>query len=191
MQTWEDRELAERVVDDGDEGAFRALYDRHTPRLLRFAFRLLGGSDLHSAEDVVQETWIRAARGLQSFQWRSRFDVWLQGVALNVAREVLRRRRDHLPLLSETDSPTRPQDTAGRVDLDRALGRLSDRCRAVLVLHDFEGYTHQEIAGLLGIAVGTAKSHLHDARCQLEKHLTEAPRITKGARDAGRVAREA
>lgn len=181
MQTREDRELAERVSDDGDEGAFRALYDRHTPRLLRFAYRLLGGGDLHSAEDVVQETWIRAARGLRSFQWRSRFDVWLQGIALNVAREVLRQSRDHLSLQPERDAPTHPPtDSAGRVDLDRALGRLSERCRTVLVLHDLEGYTHPEIAGLLGIAVGTAKSHLHDARSKLERYLTEAPRITKG-----------
>ena len=90
IATPSDRELTARVVGDGDEEALRGLFDRHSPRLLRFALRLTAGDGV--AEDVVQETWLRAVEGLDRFAWRSTFATWLQGIALNVAREALRRR---------------------------------------------------------------------------------------------------
>lgn len=168
-----DRTLVERVIRDGDELAFRALYDLYTPRLLRGVLHFLGGSDMATAEDIVQETWIRAAKGFASFEWRSRLDAWLTGISFNVARESLRRDHHEVLLDPEDDPPQSHDDPHGRIDLDGALRRLAEGRRAVLILHDLDGYTHAEVAALLGIAVGTSKSQLHDARVELERHLTE------------------
>lgn len=168
----DDWTLAAKVARDGDEAAFRALYDRHTPRLLRFALQITGGAGRGLAEDVVQETWIRAVEGLAGFERRSRLATWLHGIALNVAREALRREAGAGRDPVEVVDPAGPPDPVGRIDLERALGALSEGRRAVLVLHDLQGYTHEEVAGMLGIAEGTSKSQLHDARGALERMLT-------------------
>ena len=173
-----DRALAARVVGEGDEEAFRGLFDRYSPRLLRFAIRLTGRTA--TAEDVVQETWLRAVDGLGGFAWRSSFATWLQGIALNVAREALRR-RDSLPVAEASSGngeavPLRrgevPRDAASRIDLERALAHLPTGRRTVVVLHDLYGYKHAEIADSLGISVGTSKSQLHAARRALVRLLT-------------------
>src|SRR5262249_9648083 len=88
----DDRALITAVVGTRDEAAFRALYRRHTPALYRLALRL-GGSDESWAEDLVQQTWIRAVEVLPGFAWRSAFRTWLLGIAVNCAREDWRRRR--------------------------------------------------------------------------------------------------
>lgn len=168
----DDWTLAAKVAEDGDEAAFRALYDRHTPRLLRFALQVTGGAGRGLAEDVVQETWIRAVERLDAFERRSRLATWLHGIALNVAREAIRRAADEGCDPVEIADPARSVDPEGRIDLERALGRMPEGRRAVLVLHDLQGYTHAEIAETLGIAVGTSKSQLHDARNELERILT-------------------
>lgn len=171
-----DRDLAARVAGAGDEDAFRSLFDRHTPRLLRFVLRLTpdGGRPGGIAEDLVQETWVRAVEGLDRFGWRSSFATWLQGIALNVTREALRRRAGVAAVdAAEREAAGEPaSDSAGRIDLERALARLPDGRRTVLVLHDLYGYTHAEIAEALTIAVGTSKSQLHEARRELEIILT-------------------
>jgi RNA polymerase sigma-70 factor (ECF subfamily) len=176
----DDRALVRRTVRDGDERSFRALYDRHTPRLLRFAYQITGGTGRGIAEDVVQETWLRAVEGLQRFQWRSQLATWLHGIALNVAREALRAESANADPVDVVDTSV-PGDPERRIDLDRALGGLPEGRRTVLVLHDLQGYTHEEIASLLGITIGTSKSQLHDARIQLEVILTGG-----GKRDARR-----
>lgn len=171
-----DRELAARVVRDGDEEAFRGLFDRHSPRLLRFALRLTAGGA--AADDVVQETWLRAVEGLGRFGWRSSFATWLQGIALNVLREAVRealRRRDGVPA-PEAVARAGGGDRAGRIDLERALARLPRGRRTVVVLHDLYGYKHAEIAESLGISVGTSKSQLHAARRELAAFFTGGER---------------
>jgi len=178
-----DRELAARVVRDGDEEAFRGLFDRHSPRLLRFAMRLTAGAAL--AEDVVQETWLRAVQRLDRFGWRSSLSTWLQGIAINVARELLRARgrveasevtsRAAGVAVGGPRDPRRGaehRDLTDRIDLERALVRLPEGRRMVVVLHDLYGYKHAEVAESLGIAVGTSKSQLHAARRELEALLT-------------------
>ncbi|MFW5947255.1 MAG: RNA polymerase sigma factor [Gemmatimonadota bacterium] len=162
-----DRELAARVLE-GDESAFRALYRRHTPRLWPLVLRLLGGSARHEAEDAVQETWIRVVQSLGGFRWEAAFSTWLSGIALNCAREVLRRRKRRNEtgtdgMLAFHDDGFRPEP-GRRLDLEEAIGALPDGYRTVLVLHDLEGYTHPEIADRMGIAVGTSRSQLHHAR---------------------------
>ena len=175
----DDRELAARV-QAGDEAAFRALYRRHTPRLWPLVLRMLGGSGARpEAEDVVQETWIRAVEALDGFRWESAFSTWLVGIGLNCAREQLRKRRRR----NETSTDGildrlgdgRPPDTEQRLDLEDAIAGLPDGYRTVLILHDLEGYTHPEIADRLGIAVGTSRSQLHHARRTVRELLTPTP----------------
>lgn len=170
MTTGNDRELVARFLDAGDEASFRALYGAYTPGLLLFARRLLGGEE--EAEDVLQETWIRAVRRLESFRWESSLRTWLCAILLNCCREA---RRSRVPqaepeLVAQFPGPARlgPAEVSHLEGLVRAL---PDGCREVLVLHDLEGYTHEEISGLLGIAVGTSKSQLFRARQTLRAQL--------------------
>lgn len=173
-----DRELAERVLS-GDEAAFRTLYRRHTPRLWPLVLRMLGGSAARAdAEDVVQETWVRAVRALDGFRWEAAFSTWLGGIGLNCAREALRKRQRRNE--TSTDgmldrlATDRRADPLGRLDLEEAIAALPDGYRTVLVLHDLEGYTHPEISDRLGIAVGTSRSQLHHARKAVRRLLEPA-----------------
>ena len=168
----DDRMLAEAVLRDGEEPAFRELYRRHTPALYQLALRMLGGSEA-DAQDVIQETWVRATTRLGGFRWESSFRTWLIGIGLNRARELLRRRsRRPTVELDELTLPHAPASRDGdRVDLERAIAGLPDGSRAVLVLHDIEGFTHEEIGRQLGIATGTSKSQLFQARRALRARL--------------------
>jgi RNA polymerase sigma-70 factor (ECF subfamily) len=172
----DDRVLADAVVRSGDETAFRVLYRRHTPALYRLALRL-GGGDGPWAEELVQRTWIRAVEGLSSFAWRSSLSSWLGGVAINCARELWREARTRSETaLAEEIPVAAPRLLAPeeRVDLERAIERLPAGYREVFVLHDVEGYTHEEIGGLLGIESGTSKSQLSRARQRLRAALAPA-----------------
>jgi RNA polymerase sigma-70 factor (ECF subfamily) len=169
-----DRDLSERIRDEGDEVAFRALYRRHTPSLFPFVLRILGGAH-EDAEDVVQDTWLRAVRALGSFRWESSFRTWLLGIGLNRARELLRRRASHDRAGGTSrEVAVRPPPVAEKLDVERALACLPDGYREVLILHDLEGFTHPEISERLDIAVGTSKSQLFHARRALRQLLEPA-----------------
>lgn len=173
-----DRDLIDVILRDGDERAFRELYRRHTPRLHQLLLRMLGGVE-QDAEDVVQETWVRAVEGAAKFEWKSSFPSWLSGIGINRARELLRR-RNRRPMfdLTEQLEPRAPVVHVGeRIDLERALELLPDGYRSVLVLHDVEGYRHEEIAQRLGIAAGTSKSQLFHARRYVRALLEPAKEI--------------
>lgn len=166
-----DKQLADLVVQQGDEDAFRVLYRRHTPAVFQFVMRLLGG-DAAEAEDIVQETWMRASRGLGGFRWQSAFRSWLSGIALNRVRELARKRKRSLVQVEgEWEIPVAAHDAGKRIDLERALELLPPGFRTVLVLHDVEGFTHQEIGDQLGITDGTSKSQLHGARKAMRRLL--------------------
>jgi RNA polymerase sigma-70 factor (ECF subfamily) len=180
----EDRSLVDAVARTGDEAAFRVLYRRHTPALYRLAFRL-GGGDEPWAEELVQRAWIRAVEGLATFGWRSALSTWLGGIAVNCARELWREGRGRDESLDEEEHPASNASPAGaedRIDLDRAIERLPRGYRQVFVLHDVEGYTHEEIGGLLGIEPGTSKSQLSHARRRLRASL-EPPASWAGRED--------
>ncbi len=171
--TADDRALAEALLSRGEERAFRELYRRHTPAMYQVVLRLLGGSE-PDAQDVVQETWVRASLKLGDFRWESSLRTWLTGIAINRARELLRKRsRRPLVLLEEVPEPAVPPPPhLDRVDLERAIASLPDGSRMVLVLHDIEGFTHEEIGHRLGISPGTSKSQLFAARRALRARLT-------------------
>jgi RNA polymerase sigma-70 factor (ECF subfamily) len=166
-----DRQLVDAVLHYGEERPFRELYRRHTPRLLGFVGRVLGRSDAE-AEDVVQETWLRACQALDRFRWDSGFSTWLLGIGLNVARDAMRRNSRSLELnLDDFPDPPGPMIfDDDRIDLERSIAMLPDGYRVVLVLHDVEGMKHEEIAARLEITVGTSKSQLSRARGAL-RHL--------------------
>jgi RNA polymerase sigma-70 factor, ECF subfamily len=159
-----DRELVEALVVNGDEIAFRELYRRHTPKLYQLVVRLVGSDQ--DAEDIVQEAWIRAADAAANFRWESGFNTWLTGIAINRFKELLRKRNrwPQIGLEQMSELENRPDRVSERIDLERALSLLPLGYRTVLVLHDLEGYRHDEIAAQLGIAPGTSKSQLFHAR---------------------------
>lgn len=169
----------DRELDDvgraarGDAAAFERLYRAHLGRVNALARWLVGPED---AEDAVQEVFIRAWSKLGSFAGQSAFGTWLHRVAVNL---LLRRRQKrsryrerHLPEPAAPEPVAVRRDPELRLALEAAVDRLPDRAREVFVLHDVEGYKHQEIAGLLGIDPGTSRSQLHRARMLLRGHLT-------------------
>jgi RNA polymerase sigma-70 factor (ECF subfamily) len=160
-----DRALAEAIQGEGDERAFRELYRRHTPRLYQFVLRLMGGCEL-DAEDVVQDTWIRAVERLEQFRWESNFSTWLTGIGLNMCRDLWRKRNGHELDWDIEAEPATEADArdVGMIDLERAIALLPSGYRTVLILHDLEGCTHEQIGERLGIAAGTSKSQLFNAR---------------------------
>ncbi|MGH9868217.1 MAG: RNA polymerase sigma factor [Candidatus Polarisedimenticolia bacterium] len=168
----EDRDLVQGYLRRGDEDTFRRLYRRHTPVLYLMALRLMGGAG-RGAEDAVQEAWIRALRGLTSFRWEASLRTWLTGITIRVCQESLRRqagRSEPLPPEAGWGAPS-DEGKAARIDLERAVRTLPDGAREVLVLHDIEGLTHEEIGDRLGIQDGTSKSQLHKARKALRALL--------------------
>jgi RNA polymerase sigma-70 factor (ECF subfamily) len=140
--------------------------------MYRLALRQLGG-DEHAAEEVVQTAWIRAVAQMPGFRGEAKLSTWLCGFVIRIAYETLRRHeRDEAP--EAPDAPTDDRRLTGvfdRVDLERAIAALPGGFRQVLVLHDVEGYTHEEIADLLQIVPGTSKSQLARARASLRLTL--------------------
>ncbi len=165
----DDLALVERFLRGCGEDAFRALYRAHTPALYALALRLTGG-DRGEAEDLVQESWVRAVTALRTFRAQSALRSWLCGVLVNVRRG--RMRADWRMVDVGDVEPL--ADTNGRddaIDLERAIAILPEGAREVYVLHDVHGFTHREIADLLGIVEGTSKSQLNRARSLLRSSL--------------------
>jgi RNA polymerase sigma factor (sigma-70 family) len=177
-----DRDLVGTFLAGRTEEGFLALYRRHTALLYRFSVRCLSGSRA-SAEDAVQETWLRAVRALPQFEWRCALSTWLVGIAQRVCMEAS---RDSARLLTfdpaqEIDEPAAfAADAASLLDIERLLAALPPGYRAVLTLHDIEGFTHDEIAAALGIEPGTAKSQLFRARRAAREWLSATPRRAHG-----------
>jgi RNA polymerase sigma-70 factor (ECF subfamily) len=169
------RDLTVARAAAGDAEAFRVLYQGHVGRVHAVCLRLT--ADAATAEEVTQEVFVQAWRGLRSFRGDSSFGTWLHRLAVNVTLMHLRaaRRRD-LRLSLWADPPDVPlpgnHDPGQGMDLDRAIASLPVGCRTVFVLHDVEGWRHEEIAERLGLAVGTCKAHLFRARRLLREKLS-------------------
>jgi RNA polymerase sigma-70 factor (ECF subfamily) len=162
-----DSELIRVIRQHSSDVAFSQLYDRHTPRALQTAWRLFG-RNIHEAEDAVQEAWVRAISTLGT--WRGNdFGAWLRGIVAHVAIDALRREQR----LTSTDEIEQSitYDPGERIDLETAIATLPPGYRAVLVLHDIEGFTHEEIGERLGITPGTSKGQLFKARRAIRAKL--------------------
>jgi RNA polymerase sigma-70 factor (ECF subfamily) len=165
-----DQALVAQYLARRDEAAFLAIYRRHTAALLGLATRLCGG-ERRDAEDIVQEAWVRAAGGLTSFRWQSSLRTWLSGIVVNGWKELLRSRYREAWLGEENEAALPVAAPEEGLDLERAVALLPHGFRTVLLLHDVEGFTHEEIAGLLEIDPGTSKSQLARARQAMRRRL--------------------
>jgi RNA polymerase sigma-70 factor (ECF subfamily) len=171
-----DTELIGRILA-GDPGAERELYEAHVDRVYRLAYRLAGEPD--RAEDYTQETFIRVFDRLHTFQYRSSLSTWIVSVGLSVTlnglRKTKRLRNRELPL---DDAPEIGGNGHGaepdlKARLTRAIDDLPDGYRTVFVMHDVEGYTHEEIGAALGVQSGTSKAQLFRARARLRTALAD------------------
>ena len=166
--TTPDRILVRAIRRDRSEDAFNALYDRHTRRAFQTVLRLLGAS-VPDAEDAMQEAWVRAIASLESWTEDSAFGAWLRSIAVHVAIDGLRKTARLAP---EVDAEWSDDEwSSERMDLESAIVALPAGYRAVLVLHDVEGFTHEEIGAQLGITAGTSKGQLFKARRAVRARL--------------------
>jgi RNA polymerase sigma factor (sigma-70 family) len=159
----------------GDAQAFEALYRRHVRRVFGAIWRLVGGVEAR-AEELTQDAFLRAWQALPQFRGDSAFGTWLHRLAINTALMNLRSRTGGEA--RETDDAVLERHVGSTcqgemaIDLERAVAALPPRARAVLVLFDIEGWTHEEIADELGMAVGSSKAQLHRARGLLRTRLS-------------------
>jgi len=161
----------------GEAAAERALYDAHVERVYRLAFRLTGDGD--AARDVTQDTFIRAFDRLADFRGESAFGSWLHTIAFSVGMNAVRSSRRREARVARIDDGLAVA-AAGhgaepdlRERLAAAIDGLPDGYRAVFVMHDVEGYTHEQIGAALGIASGTSKAQLFRARAKLRAQLAD------------------
>jgi RNA polymerase sigma-70 factor (ECF subfamily) len=177
MNEDDDRRLVRELLATRSEASFRALYRRHSPYLFALALRLAGGRR-EDAEEALQEAWLRAVERLSGFRFESALRTWLAGIVVRTAREQRRRRHPGREAPRggwEIEAFAEPRPASeSTVDLERALAELPPTLRDVVVFHEIEGLSHEEIARLLAIPVGTSKSRLHFARRALRARLAPA-----------------
>jgi RNA polymerase sigma-70 factor, ECF subfamily len=175
-----------RLAQAGDAAAFEFLYELHGRRVYALCLRMVGSPS--DAEDLMQEAFLQLFRKIGTFRGESAFSTWLHRMTVNVV--LMRLRKKSLPVAS-LDEATEPDEDAGgprkdigapdlrlsgavdRVNLERSIDKLPPGYRTVFVLHDVQGYEHNEIAGIMGCSVGNSKSQLHKARTKLRDLLQE------------------
>lgn len=168
-------------AQEGDPAAFDELYEAHVGRVYALCLRMT--ADRNRAEELTQDVFVKAWRRIDTFRGDAAFSTWLHRVTVNTVLDA-QRRRDRRPaqlsaLPAETPSsglnPAGPDDAggdpAGRLALERALASLPDRARMAIVLHAVEGYKYEEVAELMGVKLGTVKSHIHRGRALLLERL--------------------
>ena len=157
----------------GDRRAFERLYRRHVDRVHTLAARMMSRDE---APEIVQDVFVRAWQKLGTFRGEAQFGTWLHRLAVNV---ILTRRAGHARHRSRflddeiafENAPARPSQREHRIDFERAIAQLPPGARAVLVLHDIEGWRHEEIADHLSVSTGTTKAQLHRARMLMRRAL--------------------
>lgn len=175
---------------EGDERALRALWSQHAPHIDAVVRRLAGDPDL--AEDICQEVWIQIFRALPTYRGESQFGTWAHRIAVNRTLNALRRTRRLTKIETDIEEDTVSVDHGGeramlRSVIDAATAQLSPGARTVFVMHDVEGFTHEEIATELGITPGGSKSQLFKARAKLRRllaHVVDSPGTEKGKENA-------
>jgi RNA polymerase sigma-70 factor (ECF subfamily) len=175
-QLADQRALVERARR-GDAAAHRALYDSHVDRIYRLVFRMIGVE--HAAMEVTQDTFVRAFAGIGSFREDSAFSTWLHSIAVSLSLNELKRRKRDRARNAPLDDAMMVAQSAPRSDpvlrdkLMTAVNALPEGCRTVFMMHDAEGFTHQEIGAALGITEGTSKAQLNRARGKLRVALAQ------------------
>jgi RNA polymerase sigma-70 factor, ECF subfamily len=179
-----DLQLAGRIRA-GDGTAFEELYRQYGARLYNLAYRMAGSTQ--DADDLLQDIFLLAYRKLASFRGESSLGTWLYRLGMNHCLDVLRSRQARMG--QQTDSldddgatavasPKSAMGPVSRIDLERAIGHLPRACRAAFLLHDVEGFGHNEVATILGISEGTSKSQVHKARLRIRAYLTQGSATT-------------
>ena len=165
-----DFEIISRILA-GEKQAYSTIVRRYNQRLYRVAMSII--SDDREVEDVMQVAYIKAYENLPKFHFKSSFSTWLCSVALRAALDSMRRGKRHITdTLFEEDSSTEPPHSEDKMDIETAIAQLAPGYRMVLLLHDVEGFTHEEIGLQLGIAPGTSKAQLFKARRVMRALLT-------------------
>jgi RNA polymerase sigma-70 factor (ECF subfamily) len=175
-----------RLAQQGDVAAFERIYRLHNRRVYSLCLRMVGNTA--EAEDLTQEAFLQLFRKIASFRGESAFSTWLHRLSVNVVLMKLRKKRMPEVSLEETTEPDEesggPRRDFGapdlqlsgsvdRVNLQRAVEQLPPGYRAIFVLHDVQGYEHNEIAEIMGCSIGNSKSQLHKARMRLRELLHE------------------
>ena len=175
-QLAQQRTLVERARR-GDSSAHRALYEAHVDRIFRLTYRLAGSEQM--ARELTQDTFVRAFASIDGFRGDSAFGTWLHTIAVSVTLNELKRLKRHKAReapLEEALTMTRGtplSDPVLREKLMKAVDELPEGCRTVFMMHDAEGYTHEEIAEALGVTPGTSKAQLSRGRAKLRIALAE------------------
>lgn len=178
-----------RLAQKGDAAAFERIYRLHSRRVYALCLRMVGNTA--EAEDLAQEAFLQLFRKIQTFRGESAFSTWLHRLAVNVVLMRLRKKTLGGASLEELTEPDEESGAPGkdvggpdllltgsidRVNLQRAMDELPPGYKAAFMLHDIQGYEHNEIAEILGCSVGNSKSQLHKARMRLRELLQETQR---------------
>jgi RNA polymerase sigma-70 factor, ECF subfamily len=186
-----ERDLVTRAKE-GDDEAFAILFDRHKKRVYSLCLRMTG--NIPEAEDLAQDAFIQVFRKLETFRGDSAFSTWLYRVVVNTVLMKLRKRSPRQVSLDEPvqmESSSVPRDVScgdarllgavDRIALIRAIQKLPTGCRTIFLLHEVEGYEHNEIASMLHCSVGNSKSQLHKARLRIREILQARPHEASAA----------
>lgn len=170
-----EHDLITRVLA-GDPGAERTLYDRYVEQVWRMTYRFAGDAD--RAADWTQETFIKVFQRLRDFRGEAKLGTWIGSIAVSVALSGIRSHRRHADRAApmedggEVAAPVNRHDGHLSERLDQAIAQLAEGYRSVFLLHDVEGYTHEEIGQMLGVTAGTSKAQLSRARARLRDTLS-------------------
>jgi RNA polymerase sigma-70 factor (ECF subfamily) len=171
-----EKQLVARVID-GDPAAQREMYESHVDRIYRLAYRLAGEDEL--ARDFTQLTFIRAFERIGDFRGESSLATWLHTIGVSIALNGLRKektarnREAPIEAASSIGTYTREAEPDLKIRLSAAIDALSEKYRTVFLMHDVEGFTHEEIAAALDIPVGTSKTRLFQGRAKLREALAD------------------
>jgi RNA polymerase sigma-70 factor (ECF subfamily) len=178
-----------RRAQQGDAAAFERLYQMHSRRVYSLCLRMVGNTA--EAEDLTQEAFLQLFRKIATFRGESAFSTWLHRLAVNVVLMKLRKKSGKETSLEQVTEPDEESGTPrrdfgapdlaltgsiDRVNLQRAVEQLPPGYKSVFVLHDVQGYEHNEIAEMMGCSIGNSKSQLHKARMRLRDLLQEEVR---------------
>lgn len=168
----EDTRLVEQAMEGGRD-AFKELFMKNVSRV--YAFLLRSCCDTYLAEDLTQDVFIIAWEKLHSFQFQSKFSTWLYSIAVNRFLMYKRSEKKFYSNIEKLDNEKIISESycEQRIDIENAISKLPEKARIVLIMHDIDGYKHNEISEMMKIESGTSKAHLHRARKLLRKELSK------------------